>query len=49
MRSRIQDGLLYVNGVIAFRGIEYSLEQLLIDTGSAGTMFAADKMLSLAL
>lgn len=49
MKLRLQDGLPYVSGSIVFRDREATLHNILIDTGSAGTIFSADKLLTLGI
>jgi len=49
MTIHIQDGLPYVMITLQYRGQELHLPHVLLDTGSAGTVFAADTMLPLGL
>jgi hypothetical protein len=49
MTIRIQDGLPYVTITLQYRGQQLPLTNVLLDTGSAGTVFAADRVLALGL
>ena len=49
MTIRIQDGLPYVTVALQYRGQQLQLSNVLLDTGSAGTVFAADTVLALGL
>ncbi len=49
MNIRLQDGLPYVSVVLAHGGKQTELANVLLDTGSAGTVFSADKVLSIDL
>ena len=49
MKIRIQDGLPYVTAVLTYQGQELMLENVIIDTGSAGTIFASDRVSSMGL
>ena len=49
MTIRLQDGLPYVTITLQYRGQQLRLPHVLLDTGSAGTVFAADTVLSLGL
>jgi hypothetical protein len=49
MQIRIVDGLSYVSTSISYRGQQVRLDNVLLDTGSVGTVFAADKMLAIGL
>ena len=49
MKIKLQDGLLYCAVSVRFRGQEITLEQVLIDTGSGGSVFSADKLLLIDL
>ena len=49
MTIRIQDGLPYVTAMLQYRGQQLQLSNVLLDTGSAGTVFAADTVLALGL
>jgi predicted aspartyl protease len=49
MTIRIQDGLPYVTITLRYRGQQLELLNVLLDTGSAGTIFSADQVLSIGL
>jgi hypothetical protein len=49
MQIRIVDGLPYVSASIIYRDQQATLDNVLLDTGSVGTVFAADKMLAIGL
>jgi len=49
MKIRIQDNLPYVTAFITHHGKEIKLHRVLLDTGSAGTIFSADKVLAIDL
>jgi hypothetical protein len=49
MKIEIRKGLPYVIVSIVYRGREIVLENVLLDTGSAGSLFSADKMLDIGL
>ena len=45
MKIRLQDGLPYVTVSLAYRGQEVTFGNVLLDTGSAGTIFSTDEVL----
>ena len=45
MKIRLQDGLPYVTVSLTYRGQQIILKNVLLDTGSAGTIFATDKVI----
>jgi hypothetical protein len=49
MNLRLRDGLPFVTAVIAYQGRQIQLENVLLDTGSAGTIFAVDRVLTIGL
>lgn len=49
MQIRIVDGLPYVATSINYRGQQVKLDNVLLDTGSVGTVLAVDKMLAIGL
>lgn len=49
MMIRIQDGLPYVAMTLLYRDQQLELPKVLLDTGSAGTVFPADKVLTIGL
>ena len=42
MRIQVRDGLPYVTVTLQYRGQQMDLANVLLDTGSAGTLLAAD-------
>ena len=42
MKIRLEGGLPFVSATLRYAGREISLEQVLLDTGSGGSVFAAD-------
>ncbi len=49
MNIRVRDGLPYVPATLMYRGRQLELENVLLDTGSAGTIFSTDKLLAIGL
>jgi hypothetical protein len=49
VKLRLQGGLLYATATIEFRGKQTSFDKVLIDTGSGGTIFSSDKLLTIGL
>ncbi len=49
MNIRLQDGLPFVAATIDYHGRRVTFPQVLLDTGSAGCIFAADKLLTIDL
>jgi len=49
MRIRLQHGLPFVAVEVAYRGRCLELDNVLLDTGSAGTVFSIDKLLDIGL
>ncbi len=49
MKVRLAHGLVYVEVVVSFRGRSLHLSDVILDTGSAGTIFAADRMLEIGV
>ncbi len=49
MKIRLQSGLLYVAVTLAFRGKKLFLPEVVLDTGSAGSIFSADKLLAIGV
>ena len=49
MTIRVQDGLPYVATTLWYRSQQLELPKVLLDTGSAGTLFSADSVLSIGL
>ena len=48
-RIRLQDGLPYVTMVLVYQDKQIELPSVLLDAGSAGTVFSADRVLSIGL
>lgn len=49
MKIRIQDGLAYVTLNVTYQRKRLRLERVLLDTGSAGTLLATDKVLEIGV
>ncbi len=49
MKIQLREGLPFVSVVLTHAGRQLTLQQVLLDTGSAGTLFAADQLLPLGL
>lgn len=49
MRLRLTGRLPYVSATLRFRGRSLTLGDVLIDTGSAGSVFSADKLVPLGI
>ncbi len=49
MKIRLQDGLPYASASLTYRGQQITLENVLLDTGSAGTIFSTDSVLDIGL
>ena len=49
MKLRLQHGLLFAEARLVYRGRELNLPNVLIDTGSAGTLFSVDHLLNLGM
>jgi hypothetical protein len=49
MRIQVREGLPYVTVTLQYRGQQLALTNVLLDTGSAGTLFAADQVLAVGL
>lgn len=49
MKIQLENGLPYVTIALTYRGQQIMLEKVLLDTGSAGTVFSADKVLVVGL
>ncbi len=45
MKIRVEYGLAYVEVVLTFRGRSLCLGDTILDTGSASTIFSADRLL----
>jgi hypothetical protein len=49
MKIRLEQGLAYVEAVLAFRGRSLFLRDTILDTGSSSTIFAADRLLEIGI
>lgn len=49
MKLRLDDRLPYVTATLRFAGRRLNLDQVLLDTGSAGSVFAADAVYALGI
>ena len=49
MKITLQDGLPFVAAELTFQGQQLTLENVLLDTGSAGVVFSTDKLLAIGL
>jgi predicted aspartyl protease len=49
MRIRLRDGLPFVAATVEYRSRRAFLENALLDTGSAGTVFAIDRLQTIGL
>jgi predicted aspartyl protease len=49
MKIRLREGLPFISAEIEYQGQRITLENTLLDTGSAGTVFSADELLSIGL
>jgi len=49
MKIRLDHGLAYVEAALAFRGKTLHLDSVILDTGSASTLFASDKLLEIGI
>jgi predicted aspartyl protease len=49
MKIRLCDGLPFVSVVLEYQGQRLLMENTLLDTGSAGTVFATDKLMAIGL
>jgi hypothetical protein len=49
MKIRLRDGLPYVTASLTYQGQQLSFRDVLLDTGSAGTIFSTDRVLTAGL
>ena len=49
MRLQLKHGLLFVDALLTFRGRTIALGNVILDTGSAGTIFSADRLAEIDL
>ena len=49
MKLRIEHGLLFVQVSVVYRGHMLRLQNVLLDAGSAGTLFSVDRLVDIGL
>lgn len=49
MKVRILDGLAYITATLNYKGQEIVIENVILDTGSVGTVFSADTVSEIGL
>jgi hypothetical protein len=49
MKLRLEHGLLFAGARLVFRGRALNLQNVILDTGSAGSIFSADRLLDMGL
>jgi len=49
VKIRLEGGLLYVSTELVYRAQKLTLSEVILDTGSAGTLFSADEAVKLGL
>ena len=49
MRLRLEGGLLYAEAALVHRGVRLALANVIVDTGSAGTLLSVDALLEIGL
>ena len=49
MKIYLRDGLPFVSAILTYRGSEIEVENVLLDTGSAATLFSVDKVIEIGL
>ena len=49
MKIRVEHGLAYVDAAVTFRGRRLQLRDIILDTGSASTLFSADRLLEIGV
>lgn len=49
MKVRIKNGLLYISATLIHRSRRVTLKNVLLDTGSAGSIFSTDKVADIGL
>lgn len=49
MKIRLAQGLAYVEVVLTFRGRSLGIRDTILDTGSASSMFSADRLLEIGI
>ncbi|NJM42030.1 MAG: hypothetical protein HC853_15410 [Anaerolineae bacterium] len=49
MKVRIQENLLFISATLTFRNQTLTLDRVVLDTGSAGTLFQIDRVAEIGL
>lgn len=49
MKVRLEGGLLYVTAELSYKGQTLTLNEVILDTGSAATLFSSDEVVKLGL
>ncbi len=49
MKIQLRDGLPYITASLTYQGQQLSFKNVLLDTGSAGTIFSTDSVLTIGL
>lgn len=49
MRLRLEEGLLYAEAALLHRGARLVLANVIVDTGSAGTLLSVDALLEIGI
>jgi len=49
VKIRVEGGLLYVSAELVYRSQKLTLSEVILDTGSAGTLFSADEAVKLGI
>ncbi len=49
MKIRLERGLAYIEVALTFRGRNLTLRDTILDTGSASTIFSADRLLEIGV
>lgn len=49
MKIHLRDDLPFITAKLAHQGIEIKLEKVILDTGSAATIFSTDKVAAIGL
>ena len=49
MKIRLDHGLAYVEATLTYRAQDLLLRDVIVDTGSAGTIFSADRLLEIGV
>lgn len=44
MKLRMQEGLAFISGSLTYQGRQLELENVIVDTGSTGSVFSVDKL-----